>query len=100
MVEVLHEERFETFALSSMKLLNIGMSRFPLNLSFCSSQSATSPSVPISLKIIIRLVHTSDTMGSDRDLKLDGNLIEVLGLQTNVTVLKSQSMSRVWNSGV
>ena len=35
-VKVLLEERFETFALSSMNLLTIGMSRFPLNLN-CSS---------------------------------------------------------------
>ena len=89
MVEVLHEERFETFALSSMKSLNIGMSRFPLNLS-CSYHSPISPSVLMSLKLFFILVQTSDTDDCDMDLKLDGNLSDVLGLQTNVTVLKSK----------
>ena len=94
MVEVLHEERFETFALSSMKLLTKGLSRFPpLNLS-CSSHWQTSPSVMISLDMFIRLVKTSEEVDCDMDLKLDGDLIDVLGLQTNVTVLKSQSESK------
>ena len=86
MVEVLLEERFETFALSSMKRLTIGMSRFPLNLS-CSSHSPISPSVLMSLKLFIRLVQTSDTVDCDMDLKFDGDYSEVPGLQTNVTVL-------------
>ena len=43
-VEVLHELRFETLALSSKNLLNIGLSRFPLNFS-CSSHWLTSRSV-------------------------------------------------------
>ena len=70
MVEVLHEERFETLALSSMKRLTIGMSRFPLNLS-CSSHSPISSSVLMSLKLYIRLVQTSDTVDCDMDLKLE-----------------------------
>ena len=99
MVEVLHEERFETFALSSMKRLTIGMSRFPLNLS-CSSHSPISPSVLISLKLFIILVQTSDTVDCDMVLKLDGDHSEVLGLQTNVTVLlKIKVKARVWNIG-
>ena len=98
MVEVLHEERLETLALSSMKRLTIGMRRFPLNLS-CSSHSPISSSVLMSLKFLIRLVQTSDTVDYDMDLKLDGDHIEVLALQTTVTVLKSQSESSVWNFG-
>ena len=94
MVEDLHEERFETFALSSMKRLTIGMSRFPLNLS-CYSHSPISPSVLISLKLFILLVQTSDTVDCDMDMKLDGDLIDVLGLQTNVTVLKVKVKVRV-----
>ena len=35
-----------------------------------------------------RLMQTSETVKYDRDLKLNGDLSEVLGLQTNVTVLK------------
>ena len=72
MVEVLHEERFETFALSSMKRLTTGMSRFPLNLS-CSSHSPISPSVQMSLKLFDILVQTSDTVDCNLDLKLDGD---------------------------
>ena len=99
MVEVLHEERFETFALSSMKRLTIGMSRFPLNLS-CSSHSPISPSVLMSLKLFIRLVQTTDTFDCDMDLKLDVDLIDVLRLQTNVRVLlKVKVKARVWNIG-
>ena len=37
---------------------------------------------------------TSEEVDCDMDLKLDGDLIEVLGLQSNVTVLKSQSESQ------
>ena len=33
------------------------------------------------------------------DLKLDGDLIDVLGLQTNVTVHKVNVKVRVWNIG-
>ena len=98
MVEVLHELRFETFVLSSMKRLTIGMSRFPLNLSG-SSHSPISYSVLMSLKLCIRLVQTSDTVDCDMDLKLDGDHIEVLALQTNVTVLKVKVKARVWNIG-
>ena len=94
MVEVLHEERFETLALSSMTLLTLGLSSFPLKLS-CSFHSPTSPSMPMSLRVFIRLVHTSDTVECDRDLKLDGDLNEVLGLQTNVTVLNVNVKVRV-----
>ena len=77
MVEVLHEERFETFALSSMKRLTIGMSRFQLNLSR-SSHSPISSLVLMSLKLYIRLVQTCDKVECDRDLKLYGDLIDVL----------------------
>ena len=41
-----------------------------------------------------RIVYTSDKVDCDIDLKLDGDLIIVLGLQSNVTVLKSQSESQ------
>ena len=44
-------------------------------------------------------VQTSDTMQFIRDLKFDGDLSEVLGLQTNVTVLKVNVKVRVWNIG-
>ena len=94
MVEVLHELRFETLALSSMKRLTIGISRFPLNLS-CFSYSPISLLVLMSLKLFIRLVQTSDTVDCDMDLKYENNLIEVLGLQTNVTVLKVKVKVRV-----
>ena len=67
MVEVLHEKRFETLALSSMKRLTIGMSRFPLNLS-CSCQSPISPSVLMSLELFISLVQTSDIADCDMEL--------------------------------
>ena len=43
----------------------------------------------MSLESFIRIVKTSDKVDCDMVLKLDGDLIEVLGLQTNVTVLKS-----------
>ena len=98
MVRVLHEERFETFALSSMKRLTIGMSRFPLNLS-CSSYSPISLLVLVSLKLFKRLVLTSYTVDCDMDLQLYGDHIEVPGLQTNVTVLKVKVKARVWNIG-
>ena len=48
----------------------------------------------MSFKVYIRIVHTSDKVDCDMDLKLDGDLIEVLGLQSNDTVLKSQSESQ------
>ena len=53
----------------------------------------------MSLKEFIYLVHTSDTVECDRDLKLDGDLSEVLGLQTNDTLLKVKVKVRVWNFG-
>ena len=53
----------------------------------------------ISCKVFNRLVHNSDTVECDRNLKLDGDLSEVLGLQTNVTVLKVKVKVRVWNFG-
>ena len=53
----------------------------------------------MSLKLFIRLRQTSDTVDCDMDLKLDGDLIEVLGLQTNFTVLKVKVKVRVWNIG-
>ena len=53
----------------------------------------------MSLDMIIRLVKTSEEVDCDMDLKLDGDLIDVLGLQTNVTVLKVKVKVRVWNIG-
>ena len=53
----------------------------------------------MSHKVFNRNVQTSDTVECDRDLKLDGDLSEVLGLQTNVTVLKVKVKVRVWNFG-
>ena len=51
------------------------------------------------LKVFNRLVQTSDKVECDRDLKYDGDLIEVLGLQTNVAVLKVNVKVRVRNIG-
>ena len=53
----------------------------------------------MSLKVLIRCVYISDTAECDRDLKLDGDLIEVIGLQTYFTVLnvKWKSESVIWN---
>ena len=53
----------------------------------------------MSCKVLNRLVQTSGTVECDRDLELDGDLSEVLGLQTNVTVLKVKVKVRVWNFG-
>ena len=53
----------------------------------------------MSCKVFNRLVQTSYTVECDRDLKLDGDLSEELGLQTNVTVLKVKVKVRVWNIG-
>ena len=53
----------------------------------------------MSLDMIIRLVKTSEEVDCDIDLKLDGDFIDVLGLQTNVTVLKEIVKVRVWNIG-
>ena len=53
----------------------------------------------MSLDIFIRLVKTSEEVDCDMDLKLDGDLIDVLGLQTNDTVLKVNVKVRVWNIG-
>ena len=54
----------------------------------------------MSLDIFIRLVKTSEEVDCDMDLKLDGDLIDVLGLQTNnVTVLKVKVKARVWMIG-
>ena len=44
----------------------------------------------MSLELLYRLVKTSVTVECNRDFKLDGDLSEVLELQTNVTV---------WNIG-
>ena len=44
-------------------------------------------------------MNNSDTVEYDRDLKLEGDLSEVLGLQTNVTVLKVKVKVRVLNFG-
>ena len=48
----------------------------------------------MSRKVFNRLVQTSDTVECDRDFKINGDLSRVFGLQTNVTVLKSQSESQ------
>ena len=53
----------------------------------------------MSLDMFIRLVKTSEEVDCDMDLKLDGDLIEVLGLQTNVTDLKDKVKARVLNIG-
>ena len=53
----------------------------------------------MSLDMFIKLVKTSEEVDCDMDLKLDGDLIDVLGLQTNVTVLKVNVKVRVWNIG-
>ena len=49
--------------------------------------------------MFIRLVHTSDTVECDDDLKFDCDHIELLGLYTIVTVLKVKVKVRVWNFG-
>ena len=49
--------------------------------------------------MLYRLVQTSGTVECDKDLELDGDLSEALGLQTNVTVLKVKVKVRVWNFG-
>ena len=81
-----------------MTLLSIGLSLFPLNLG-CSSRCPTSPSVRITIKVVNRLMQYSDLVECDRYLKLDGDLSEILGLQTNVTVLKVKVKVRLWNVG-
>ena len=53
----------------------------------------------MSLDMFIKLVKTSKEVDCDMDLKLDGDFNEVLGLQTNVTVLKVKVKARVWNIG-
>ena len=51
-------------------------------------------------KVFNRLVQTSNTVECDWDMKLDdGDLIELIGLQTNVTVLKVKVKVRVWTFG-
>ena len=49
----------------------------------------------MSCKVFNRLVQTSGTVECDRDLEFDDDLSEVLGLQTNVTVLKVKVKVRV-----
>ena len=51
----------------------------------------------MSCKVFNRLVKTSGTVECDRVLELDGDLSEVLGLKTNVTVLKVKVKVRVCN---
>ena len=51
----------------------------------------------MSLAMFIRLVKSSEEVDCDRNLKLDGDHIDVLVLQTNVTVLKVKAKVRVWN---
>ena len=97
-VEVLHGERIETLDFSSRSLMTIGFSWISLNFS-CSSHSTALRSVRISLRMFGRLVLTSYTMKSVAGMKLHGDHIEVLGLQTNVTFLKVKVKVRVWNFG-
>ena len=49
----------------------------------------------MSCKVLNRLVQISGTVECDRDLELDGDLSEELGLQTIVTVLKVKVKVRV-----
>ena len=86
-VENLHGERFETLALRSRPLMTKGFSWISLNFS-CSSHSTALPLVQISLRVIVRLVLTVFTVNSGAGMKLHGDHIEILGLQTNVTFLK------------
>ena len=44
-------------------------------------------------------MQTSEEVDCDVDLKLDSDLIDVLGLQTNVTVLKVYMKVRDWKIG-
>ena len=53
----------------------------------------------MSLKVLNRLAQTSNTKECDMDLKLEGDISEVLGLQTIVTVLKVIVKVRVSNFG-
>ena len=55
--------------------------------------------MPISLRVFVRLVLTIYTVESVAGMKLHGDHIEVLGLQTNVTFLKVKVKVRVWNFG-
>ena len=57
------------------------------------------PSVRISLSKFVRLVLTIYTVESVAGMKLHGDHIAVLGLQTNVTFLKVKVKVRVWNFG-
>ena len=91
MVEVLHGERFETLALRSRYVMTISFS--------CSSHSTALPSVRISLRVFVKLVITIYTVESVAGMKLQGDHIEVLGLQTNVTFLKVKVKVRVLNFG-
>ena len=51
----------------------------------------------ISLRLLVRQVLTIDTVKSVAGMKLHGDDIEVLVLQTNVTFLKVKVKVRVWN---
>ena len=95
-VEVLHGERFETLVLSSRSLMTIGFSSISLNFS-CSSPSTAFPSVRISLRVFVRLVFTIYAVESVACMKLHGDHIEVLGLQTNVAFVKVKVKVRVWD---
>ena len=53
----------------------------------------------ISLKVFVRLLHTFYTVESVAAMKLHGDHIEVLGLQTNVLFLKVKVKVRVWYFG-
>ena len=65
----------------------------------CSSYLTALPSVRISLRVFVRLVLTIYTVESVAGMKLHGDHIEVLRLQTNVTFLKVKVKVRVWNFG-
>ena len=55
------------------------------------------PPVGIFLRLLVKLVLTICTVESVAGMKLNGNHIEVLGLQTNVTFHKVKVKVRVWN---
>ena len=55
-------------------------------------------SADISLRVLVRLGVTIYTVKSVAGMKLNGDHIKVLGLQTNVTFLKVKVKVRVWNN--
>ena len=55
--------------------------------------------VRISLRLFVRLVVIICNVISVAGVKLHGDHIEVIGLQTNVTFLKVKLKVKVWNFG-